>query len=421
MVQATSGGNVNPANLNFPGLNSRSTLLPTDFLIVARPGFQNVKVTVAEVNAGGGVPDPLLLNDGSAAAPTYSYSSEPGSGVFLFAPGDLRFSVAGVAKFKIITSMLTSIAGTGAALSTTTPSNTVPVLLPRANDPNTGIGSQALDKLSLIAGGIEALQLAEVSNHIIQTNENQVGLTASVTQTQAGGLQLLSSYNEIATVANTDDTVVAPSVAAGMRLLIINNGANRLQVFPFLGDDIGEGVNNPITIAAGIFAKFIGRTAVFWDNVTGSGSSDDYILIQDQKATGTDGGTFTSGAWRTRTLNTEVADTGNNATLSANQITLQPGTYRCRISAPGFEIDEHKLRLRNITDSVTTIVGTTEDAEAVAQTRAFIEGRFTIATAKAFEVQHFCTLTGSGDGFGNTSGSIDEIAIYCSATFWKEK
>lgn len=33
------------------------------------------------------------------------------------------------------------------------------------------------------------------------------------------------------------------------------------------------------------------------------------VILQDQKAQNTDGGTFTSGAWRTRDLNTKVTDT----------------------------------------------------------------------------------------------------------------
>ena len=61
---------------------------------------------------------------------------------------------------------------------------------------------------------------------------------------------------------------------------------------------------------------------------------DGYILIRDEKASGTTGGTFTSGAWQTRDLNTEVVDTGNHASVATNQITLAAGTYRFRIVAP---------------------------------------------------------------------------------------
>ena len=35
----------------------------------------------------------------------------------------------------------------------------------------------------------------------------------------------------------------------------------------------------------------------------------DIAIIADQKSNGTDGGTATNGAWRTRDLNTEISDT----------------------------------------------------------------------------------------------------------------
>lgn len=52
-------------------------------------------------------------------------------------------------------------------------------------------------------------------------------------------------------------------------------------------------------------------------------------VIQDQKSSGTDGGTFTSGAWRTRTLNTTVLNTiGAGFSLSSNQFTLAAAPIR---------------------------------------------------------------------------------------------
>jgi hypothetical protein len=48
----------------------------------------------------------------------------------------------------------------------------------------------------------------------------------------------------------------------------------------------------------------------------GGGTSYDYIEIQDQKAQNTNGGTFTSGAWRTRDLNTLVEDDGDHCSIN---------------------------------------------------------------------------------------------------------
>jgi hypothetical protein len=134
-------------------------------------------------------------------------------------------------------------------------------------DDDTGFFSPGADSVALTAGGVEAVRYTEAGGGVVQRNQNDVGLTASVTQTQAGGLALLSSYNEIATVANPGDALTAFSVAAGDRLIVINNGANDLQLFPAVGDDIGAGVDTAITIAAGEVGIFQGRDATDWDTL----------------------------------------------------------------------------------------------------------------------------------------------------------
>ncbi len=145
-----------------------------------------------------------------------------------------------------------------------------------------------------------------------------------------------------------------------------------------------------------------------------------HIYIRDEKASGTAGGTFTSGAWQTRTLNTEVIDTGNNATLASDQVTLLAGTYRFRASAPAYVTNSHKVKLKNITDSIEYI-GTTTIAAAAGNVMntSLVEGRFTIAASKVFEVQHYCQTTKATDGFGNAC-SFSVVEVYAEVEFWKE-
>lgn len=156
----------------------------------------------------------------------------------------------------------------------------------------------------------------------------------------------------------------------------------------------------------------------------------DYILIVDEKAAGIDGGTFTSGSWQTRELNTEKVDAGNHASLAANQITLAAGTYEVRISCPAGGVLNHQARLRNITDNTTALVGTSERTDReigennwvhwdlTATTRSLIVGRITIAEEKTFEVQHRCIQTRATDGFGRPAG-FDEVEVYTVAEFYK--
>ncbi len=90
------------------------------------------------------------------------------------------------------------------------------------------------------------------------------GLTAGTTQTQAGGLALTADVNEVSTCANADDTVVLPTAVAGMRITIINNGANRLQIFPASSDDLGNGVDTAGHLLAGDQVTFISYDATNW-------------------------------------------------------------------------------------------------------------------------------------------------------------
>lgn len=151
-----------------------------------------------------------------------------------------------------------------------------------------------------------------------------------------------------------------------------------------------------------------------------------YIHIVDSKSTGTDGGTFTSGAWRTRALNTEKADTGNNASLASDQITLAAGTYRCRISAPAWQVNRHQARLYNTTGSAVLLSGTTEivGGGSGTNTRSIVAGRFTLSIQSVLEVQHQCQTTASTTGWGVASGGAGGFTvteeIYTECAFWKE-
>ncbi|MCH8991694.1 MAG: hypothetical protein IIA44_08105 [Acidobacteria bacterium] len=91
------------------------------------------------------------------------------------------------------------------------------------------------------------------------------GLTAGTTQTQAGGFVLVAEVNEVSTVANVNDTVVLPAAAPGLRIVIINNGANTLRIYPASGDDLGQGVDTFTSLAAGSNVVFVAYDATTWE------------------------------------------------------------------------------------------------------------------------------------------------------------
>jgi hypothetical protein len=146
---------------------------------------------------------------------------------------------------------------------------------------------------------------------------------------------------------------------------------------------------------------------------------EDFLHVQDYKSPGTNAGTFTSGAERTRDLNTIIVNTITGASLSSNQITLPAGTYFIEASAPAYKVDFHKALWRNVTDSTTLIQGTSEltGSGVDVTTRSFYSNRFTIATSKAFELRHWCSATRAGDGFGRATGFFNEV--YSDVKIWK--
>jgi hypothetical protein len=146
--------------------------------------------------------------------------------------------------------------------------------------------------------------------------------------------------------------------------------------------------------------------------------------IQDQKASGTDGGTFTQGAYQTRTLNTLV-DPFGIVSLASNQFTLQPGTYKIYAKAPAFgasgTISYHKAKLRNITDSTDTVIGSTERIfiTTTSLTNAsIVDGVFSISSAKVFEIQHRCAVTQTSTGFG-AAATFGDVEVYTQVEIQK--
>lgn len=142
-----------------------------------------------------------------------------------------------------------------------------------------------------------------------------------------------------------------------------------------------------------------------------------YACIRDEKAQGTNGGTFTSGAWRTRDLNTEQSDEDGIVSIAANQFTLAAGTYRILAHVPAYIVNSHQARLQNITDATTEILGSAEYASDDGNVDSLIVGSFTITAAKVFEIQHRCQTTNAADGFGRNVNVTTEI--YTIVELWK--
>ena len=149
------------------------------------------------------------------------------------------------------------------------------------------------------------------------------------------------------------------------------------------------------------------------------GKFESYAIIADQKSSGTNGGTFTSGAWYTRDLNTEIADADGIVSISSNQFTLQAGTYLIKASAPAYRSQDHMIKLYQTSGTQADIAfGTSAYTNIQAITRSFLNVRVTISGSTTYEIRHKCTTTISGNGFGESTGLA--VEKYLIVEIYKE-
>jgi hypothetical protein len=143
-----------------------------------------------------------------------------------------------------------------------------------------------------------------------------------------------------------------------------------------------------------------------------AGASISIAAFSDQKTSGTNGGTFTSAAFRTRDINTTVGTNGiSGCSIASNQITLPAGTFLIQGSAPAYDVNNHVTRFYNITDSTVAINGGTSyvDTTDTAVTHSPFSGVVVIAASKVFEVQHYAASTVATYGFGISTGFAAEV------------
>jgi len=143
-------------------------------------------------------------------------------------------------------------------------------------------------------------------------------------------------------------------------------------------------------------------------------SGETCVRIWDKKSTGTNGGTATPFRWIVRDL-TDISDDNNeHISLASNQITLFPGSYTIKVTAPASNVQTHQIRLRNITDKVTEVSGTSEGSYNKNNTKSELLKYINISKTKVFEVHH-CIQGTTGDADLGLAASLGE-EIYTVVT-----
>jgi hypothetical protein len=143
------------------------------------------------------------------------------------------------------------------------------------------------------------------------------------------------------------------------------------------------------------------------------------LWVQDQK-TGTSGGTATTGAWTTSTLNTSLVNTIEDSSLASSTITLPAGTYEVLADKTFFMTKLTRTRFRAVDDSITPIYSVTayigdydanSDQRSEAGAVISLKGRFTITTSTDFRLEYRVSEEPGGafDGLGNATGVNPEV------------
>jgi len=145
------------------------------------------------------------------------------------------------------------------------------------------------------------------------------------------------------------------------------------------------------------------------------------LILEQRESSGDDAGDAVSGSYFQRILNTSTGDTSLLVSLTANRFTIGEGTWRIQGSVPAHRVDQHKCQLYNYSDSTVTLLGTaakTDSEQDFGNVCSFLNGVFTIASNKTFEIRQRVDETRNGDGCGDAAGFGDQ-EIYTQMLLWK--
>lgn len=148
-------------------------------------------------------------------------------------------------------------------------------------------------------------------------------------------------------------------------------------------------------------------------------STVSYAKLSYTLSTGTGGPTYSASTWNTVPLNTEDYDPSSIVSIATNQFTLAAGTYKIRGTASLLDAgSNNQVRLRNITDSTTSIVGMnvkTPNATTQPMPVMELDGFITIAGSKTFELQIWNDLSPAQ----NAASGSGENEIYATVIIQK--
>jgi len=141
------------------------------------------------------------------------------------------------------------------------------------------------------------------------------------------------------------------------------------------------------------------------------------FVLEDQKASGEDGGDATSGSWETRELQVKARDDGSVVSITSNEFTPTIDGW-VEWSAPAYRVGSNQSRLYNVTDSAVVAVGKSAfcDTSSGGDASESVGGGAIVA-GKTYRIEHQVGVTKSGNGHG--IGSSFWTQVYTRVQGWR--
>lgn len=188
-----------------------------------------------------------------------------------------------------------------------------------------------------------------------------------------------------------------PNASAALQV----NATNRGLLIPKMTVSQRNAISNPaeglmiyqtdstkgIYFYDGSLWKIIGKRSLVNNDV-----ASEIAVVRDVKASGVDGGAFASGSWVTRDLNDLRGDSSFITIDGVNTFTLDSGIYEISATAPARDVDQHQIRLYNVTDAISEITGISIQSE-LADPPSSLNGVIKIDSQKTFRIEHRCSTT----------------------------
>jgi hypothetical protein len=256
-----------------------------------------------------------------------------------------------------------------------------------------------------------------------EVNANVVALwarNACWLNTVAGTNTITASADAPLTAVPTrpNSFILSPAGANTGAVTLNIDSTGALAVTDINGVALGSGALQTATIYLLIYDGT--KYRCFNPTITSASVQVPTAIFADQKALNTAGGTFTSGAWQIRTLNTTIYNTIAGCSLATNQVTLPAGNFYLEWRAPAGGVGGNISRLFNVTGS--TQVAQSESGQTPSGTN---QNMYSVGFAKVapsgattYRVEHWGNTTNTTNGFGFSANVTATIEQYTTLRIW---